>query len=199
MSLLPIALVLFLIMDPFGSVASFYKMVSHLPRKRQLMILLREMSIVLLLAYIFLFLGDVIFHFLGISETTARVSSGLILFLVALGILFRGGSYIRGKIKEREEPFIIPLAIPLIAGPGFLATLMLYSNIQPDNGILLLAVLISWIFCFFVLAATPELMRVLGVNGLLAVEKLMGMILIFLAVQRFLDGIKHFMTHDITP
>ena len=165
MSLIPIALVLFLIMDPFGSVASFYKMVGHFPRKRQMTILLREMSIVLLLAYVFLFLGDVIFLFLGISETTARLSSGVILFLVALGILFRGGNYIRGKVKEGEEPFIIPLAIPLIAGPGFLATIMLYSNIQPDNGILLLAVLISWVFCFMVLALSPELMRILGVNG----------------------------------
>ncbi len=195
MSLFPIALVLFLIMDPFGSVASFYKMVGHLPRKRQFAILLREMAIVLILAYLFLFLGDVIFQFLGISETTARLSSGVILFLVALGILFRGSNYIRGKIKEREEPFIIPLAIPLIAGPGFLATVMLYSNIQPDTEILLLAVLIAWISSFLVLALTPELIGFLGVNGLLAVEKLMGMILIFLAVQRFLDGVKHFMTH----
>ncbi|MGA8164162.1 MAG: MarC family protein [Waddliaceae bacterium] len=192
MTLFTISLVLFLIMDPIGNVSPYLSLVKELTPKRQRYILAREMLIALVTMLIFLFLGEVIFDLLHLSETTVRLSSGVILFIIALQILFPHLSSIREQLPK-GEPFIIPLAIPLIAGPSLLATIMLYAHMEQTQSMMLLAIACAWIAAALILFSSVFLDRILGKKGLMACEKLMGMVLILLAMQRFLDGIEQFM------
>ncbi len=191
MSLFTVAIVLFLIMDPIGNIGSFLKVMDGIDPKRQRRVIIREMLFALAVMVLFNYIGEVIFGLLQLSETTVRLSSGIILFLIALQILFPSINSIRNNLPK-GEPFFIPLAVPLIAGPSLVATIMLYAHLESSQAIMLEAIFLSWIGAFIVLVSSGFLSRVIGKNGLLALEKLMGMILILLAIQRFLDGISLF-------
>lgn len=191
MTLFSLTLILFFIMDPIGNITPYLKMVDGLPPKKQTQIVFREMLIALFVMFVFNFLGEWIFQLLGLSETTVRISSGLILFLIALQILFPHLQGMRSKLPQ-EEPFIVPLAIPLIAGPSLLATILLFARLQESWLVMAAAILLAWAAAMIVLLSARFLERVLGQNGLLACEKLMGMILVMLAIQRFMDGIGEF-------
>jgi multiple antibiotic resistance protein len=191
LSLLSITLVLFLIMDPIGSIGSYLFLMRDVDPAKRHKILLREMGIAFIAMVIFNFIGEFIFDLLEISEITVRLASGTILFLIAIQILFPNTRSIRANLPK-GEPFIIPLAIPLVAGPSLLATVMLYAHMEPSQPIMLGAIFIATLSSLVVFWAAPFLQRVLGNNGLLALEKLMGMILVLLAVQRFADGLQQF-------
>lgn len=191
MTLFSIALVLFLIMDPLGNISSYLSLVEGIDPKRQRVILIREMLIALLAMVIFNYLGEFIFDLLQISEPTVRLSSGVILFLIALKILFPSQSGFRDNLPK-EEPFIIPLAIPLIAGPSLLATIMLYAHMEQSQPVMLMAILFAWLAALVVLMSSRFLYNILRYNGLIACEKLMGMVLVLIAIQRFLDGVEQF-------
>ncbi len=193
LSLLSIGVVLFLIMDPVGNIASYLSLMRDIPPKRQKIVLLREMGIALLVMLIFSFIGKYIFSLLEISETTVRLASGIILFLVAIKILFPSITSLRANLPK-GEPFIVPLAIPLIAGPSLLATIMLFSNMENCcPWIMTSAIILATAAALLTLWVSPYLQRFLGSNGLLAFEKLMGMVLVLLAIQRLADGIQQFM------
>lgn len=193
MTLFTLSLMFFLIMDPFGNVSSYLKLVEKLPRKRQFLILGREMLIALGFMLLFNFIGEYLFDVLHISETAIRLASGLILFLAALKILFPSIDSPRANLPE-GEPFIIPLAVPLIAGPALLATIMLYTTLEPSQPLVLSAIFLSWIAASIVMFSSSVLYRILGTNGLIACEKLMGMVLILLAIERFSTGVQLFIT-----
>lgn len=188
MTLFSIALVLFLIMDPIGNISSYLSLVNGLPKKRRMWIVVREMLIALAFMILFNYIGEFLFILLGISETAVRLSSGVILFLVAIKILFPSQDSIRANLPK-GEPFIIPLAVPLIAGPSLLATIMLFAHLESSQPLMLAAIFIAWLSAAAVLFFAEPLERVLGKNGLTACEKLMGMVLVLLATQRFLEGI----------
>ena len=193
LSLFSIAVVLFLIMDPVGNIASYLSLTRELQPKRRTWVLIREMAIALVLMLIFNFIGEYIFSLLEISEITVRLASGAILFLVAIKILFPSTNSFRSNLLK-GEPFIVPLAIPLVAGPSLLATIMLYANMESSETVMLAAIFVAVFAAFLVFLLAPYIFRLLGNNGLLALEKLMGMILVLMAVQRFADGIKMFLT-----
>ena len=188
MSMWNIALILLLIMDPVGNISSYLYLVDGLEPKRQKWIILREMLIALLFMIIFNYLGEFFFDFLQLSETTVRLSSGLILFLIAIKILFTAHDSPRANLLK-GEPFIFPLAIPLIAGPGLLATLMLYANLEPYQSVMLGAILLAWGVAITILFFARPIQRALGNNGLMACERLIGMILVLMAIQRFMEGL----------
>jgi len=188
---LNLVLVLFFIMDSIGNTASYLQMVNGLNPKRQKYIVIREMLIALAAMILFSYIGEFIFSELNLSEATVRVASGVILFLIALKILFPSPTSLRANLPK-EEPFIVPLAIPLIAGPSLLATIMLFARLEPSQVRLLSAIFIAWAISVGVLWNAPRLHRLIGNNGLIACERLTGMILILLAVQRFLEGIAEF-------
>ena len=195
MTLLSITLVLFLIMDPFGNISSFLKMVEGIEPKRQKKIIFREMLIALLVMIIFNYFGEILFDILELSEVTVRLAAGTILFLFSIQILFPSLNSIRAQLPK-VEPFIIPLAIPLIAGPSLLATIMLFAHLEESQPIMLSAILLSWTAAVVVLVFARQLKRALGNNGLMACERMMGMVLILIAIQRFMEGIKQFIqTH----
>ncbi len=188
MSLLNVILTLFLIMDPIGNLSSFQTMIKELNPKRHYWIICREMLIALAIMLIFNYLGEVIFNFLDLSETTVRLSSGLILFLIAIKILFTAPDSPRANLPT-GEPFIFPFAIPLIAGPALLATIMLYAHLEPLQSVMLIAILIAWLLSITLFFLHAPITRILGNNGLMACERLIGMVLVLIAVQRFLEGI----------
>jgi len=191
MTLFTLAVILFLIMDPVGNITSYLKMVKGIAPRKQRWIVMREMGIALLTMIIFNYLGETLFDIFQLSEISLRLTIGVIMFLIALKIIFPSVDSLRANISE-EEPFIIPLAIPLIAGPSLLASIMLFAHLESSQAMMLTAILLAWGASALVLLCAQPLHRFLGNNGLLACERLMGMILIMLAIQRFCEGIQQF-------
>lgn len=191
MTIFSISLVLFLIMDPIGNIASFLRMVEGIDPKKQKLILLREMLIALLAMIVFNYIGEGIYSLLQISDPAVKLSSGVILFIISVQILFPNSAGLRENLPK-EEPFIIPLAIPLIAGPSLLATIMLYAHMEQSLFVMLASILCAWMAALIVMLASKPLYKALGENGLMACEKLMGMVLVLIAIQRFLDGIRQY-------
>lgn len=198
MSLLSIAFILFLIMDPIGSVTSYLKLVQDLPPKKQRWIVIREMLIALAAMFIFYFIGEYLLAVLHISPLTVRLSSGAVLFLVAIKILFPSKDSPRNNLPQ-GEPFITPLAIPLIAGPALLATIMLFAHAETNHANMIGGIILAWCAAVIVLELSPFLQKYVGKNGLQACERLMGMILVMLAIQRFFEGIQEFVLKCQTP
>lgn len=191
MELAYIIVVLFLIMDPMGNIPSFLNLLKTVPPKRRTLVVLREMSIALSAMILSYVLGELIFNLLKVSETTLRLTSGVILFLVAIKILFPSIDSLRANLPQ-GEPFITPLAIPLIAGPSLLATIMLFAKLETSHAVMLGAIFISWLLSLFLLLSAPRIHRLLGINGLMACERLMALVLVMLAIQRFLEGLGQF-------
>ncbi|MFA6915354.1 MAG: MarC family protein [Parachlamydiales bacterium] len=193
MNLFTVIVILFLIMDPFGNISSFQKLMQYVPAERRNKVILREMVFALILMLLFNIIGEGIFYALDLSELTVRVASGTILFLTAIKILFPTMDSPRANLPN-EEPYLIPLAIPLIAGPSALATIMLFAHVDTTFVEMNIAIFVSWALALGVLLSGKKLHELVGDNGLLAFEKLMGMILVMLAIQRFAEGIQQFVT-----
>lgn len=178
-------------MDSIGNLSCYLQMVKDLDPKRRRLVIVREMLFALVAMLAFNFLGEFVFLALNITEPTVRVASGVILFLVALKILFPSPTSLRANLPK-AEPFITPLAIPLVAGPSLLATIMLYAHTEPSHLIMFSSILIAWGASVLVFLNASTIQRFLTDNGLIACERLTGMILILLAIQRVLEGIKQF-------
>lgn len=191
MTLFTIAVILFLLMDPVGNISSFLTLLKDLPKEKRRKIIIREMLIALAAMIAFNFLGEYIFQVLQISETSVKLASGTILFLVAIKILFPSIDSLRANLPA-GEPFITPLAIPLIAGPSLLATIMLFADLVPSASLMLGAIFLAWAAAVAVLLGGRRLQNLIGTNGLMACERLMGMVLVMLAIQRFAEGLQQF-------
>ncbi len=186
-----ISLSLFFLMDAIGNVPIFISLLKQFSPAKQRIIIIRELVIALALILLFYFIGDIFLEALGISEQTVRISGGIILFLIALKMIFPGENQEKITVFH-EEPLIVPLAIPLIAGPAILAAVMIYSRQSIPVYYTLVGVGIAWICSTLILLTAPFLNRILGKRGLTALERLMGLILILIAIQMFLDGIGGF-------
>jgi len=187
-------ILLLLIMDPLGNLPIFMSVLKHLEPKRRRVVLIREMLIALALMLLFLFAGEKILTFLNLRTETVSISGGIILFLIAIKMIFPSHESNASGLPVGEEPFLVPLAIPLVAGPSLLATLMLLSHQYPNQmSYLVLALLFAWGITVSVLLMSGLFIRLLGEKGVNALERLMGLILIMLATQMFLDGIRAYM------
>lgn len=188
MDLLAFAVTLFLVLDPFGNAAIFHSVLSKVPEARRKRVLVRELLVALVILLAFLFLGKHLLGFLGLRPHTLSISGGIILFLIALGMVFPARSVL-GE-SEDDEPFIVPLAVPMMAGPSSIALLLLTASKHPQaRGSVALAVVAAWLVSALILYASPLLMKVLGAKGTRALERLMGLLLVLVAVQMFLDGV----------
>lgn len=185
------ALLLFLVLDPVGNIPAFLTILASVPPERHRAIVLRELLIALVALILFLFLGQYILAALQVSEGSLGTAGGIILFLIALRMVFPAP---RGVYTEEVdgEPFIVPLAIPLIAGPAAMATLMLLMARAPADWPLWLAALfLAWGASAVILLLADQLVRLLGKRTLTAIERLMGLILIAVAVEMLIHGIAH--------
>ena len=195
MTLAYLSIILFLIIDPLGNVSKYQKLMNKIAPERRLKVAIREMLIALFVMLVFNELGELLFHFLGLSEIGLRIASGLILFIVALKILFPKAEDKR-DVDLPGEPCVFPLAIPYLSGPAVLATIMLYAHLEPSQPIMFTAILIAWAASSLILFFSSFFERILGTNGLTACERLMGMVLILVAIQRFSAGIQLFLTGE---
>lgn len=193
MTLISAALLLFLVMDPLGNIPLFLTALKNVAPARRLKVIIRELFIALLVMVVFLFSGQAFLSALHISEPALTVTGGVILFLIALKMIFPQDN--SSHKATEEEPFIVPLAIPYIAGPSTLATLILIMNGEPDRWLEWLgALLAAWAISGVILMSAGPLAKILRNRGLIAIERLMGMILVAIAIQMLMDGIAKFIT-----
>ena len=192
MSLASAALTLFLVIDPLGNIPFFLAALQQVPRERHQRVVVRELLIALGIMVAFLFAGGPLLSLLAISESALTLAGGIILFLIAIRMVFPPVS---GSVHEelKGEPFIVPLAIPYVAGPSVLATEMLFMKGAPGRWMEWLAALvIAWAATAVILLAGNRLRAVLGPRAMIAIERLMGMILVAVSVQMFLSGVERY-------
>jgi MarC family membrane protein len=189
MTLLSAAVLMFFVMDPLGNVPFFLAALRPVAAARQRRVIARELLIALVVLVFFLFLGQYILDVLHVSATALRISGGVVLLLIAMRMIFpTPATSLREEIEG--EPFIVPLAVPYTAGPSALATELLLVSREPDRWpVWLGAVLLAWFATAAILFFATGLRRYLGERGLIAIERLMGMLLITVAVQMLMDGL----------
>lgn len=190
MTLASAAVLLFLVMDPLGNIPFFLSALGVVPAERRQRVVLRELLVALGLLVVFLFIGQYLLSLLQISEPALAVSGGVILLLIALRMIFPSPNR---PLEERVvgEPFIVPLAVPYVAGPSALATVVLLMSQAPERWPeWLAALLLAWLASSLILLSASRLSRFLSDRGLLAMERLMGMILITVAIQMMMGGIE---------
>jgi multiple antibiotic resistance protein len=183
------AITLFLIMDPLGNLPVFMSVLKTIEPKRRRLVLARELLFSLIIMFTFLFSGQVVLDFLNVRQESVSIAGGIILFLIGLKMIFPQPGGVTG-LTPGEEPFIVPLAIPMVAGPSVLAALILLAN--QDHSRMLdwsMALGAAWFASAAILMLSSTLHRLLGERGLTAIERLMGMILIMISIQMLLDGI----------
>ena len=184
------AITLFFIMDPLGNVPIFLIVLERVAEHRRRYIILRELIIALIVMLLFLFAGPAMLRTLGISPEAVAIAGGLVLLIIAIRMIFplRGSSVMGDDDEDNGEPLLVPLAIPLLAGPSLLATLMLRANSGNILQHTLPALLLAWAASAVILLASPFLYRIFGNRGLKAMERLMGMVLICISVQMLLNA-----------
>lgn len=179
-------------MDPIGNVPLFLQALRHCPPKRQRFILLREMIIALALIILFQYGGEALLSLLHIGSDALYISGAIILFLMAIQMVFKNP--IEEDDSNKEEPLIVPLAVPYIAGPAVLAEIMIFAVKETNNMKITWAIIGAWLPAVIILYFSSFLLRVLGKKGVSALEKLMGLILTMMAAQMFLTGMRIFLS-----
>jgi MarC family membrane protein len=186
------ALLLFLVLDPFGNVPFFLAALQRVPPARRTRVVARELLIALAALLAFLFLGQYLLALLGISEPALTVAGGIILFLIALKMVF---PTLAPRVQEdvEGEPFVVPLAIPYVAGPSAFASVLFIMSGEPERWPEWLgAVGLAWGGTSVILLVASRLSGMLGPRGLVALERLMGLVLVTIAVQMTMSGIRAF-------
>lgn len=187
-----LTLSLFFLMDAIGNIPVFIAILKKYPVKKQRWIIVRELTIALLTMITFYFGGNFFLDSLGISKETVRIAGGIVLLIISLKLIFPSRE--NEEKEDIKEPFIVPLAIPLIAGPAILASLMIYSGQDIKTFDVVLSILIAWSLSTLILLCAPFLQKILGHRGIAALERLMGLILILISIQMFIDGIDGFIS-----
>ena len=189
MTTLSAALLLFLILDPLGNIPIFLGLLQPLPPRRRRIVLARELVIALVVLLVFLWGGQYLLELMHLRQESVSIAGGIILFLIGLKMIFPSGEGMFGETPE-GEPFIVPLAIPLVAGPSGMAAVMLLGTQEPGRmADWTLALVLAWLGTAAILFSATTLYKVLGMRVLVAVERLMGMLLVALSVQMLLDGV----------
>ncbi|MEM6507717.1 MAG: MarC family protein [Planctomycetota bacterium] len=193
MEWLTLTITLILVLDPFGNIPVLIALLQGVAPERRRRVIFRECVIALGLLLVMLLAGPQLMGLLGLEERALRVAGGVVLMLIALRMLFPGREGAMGNEAVGGEPFIVPIAIPLIAGPSAVVTVVLMQSSMVrwlTNGLVALG--LAWVVTLIVLLFAPELMRLLGKRALIAAERLTGLLLTVFAVQMMLSGIEMF-------
>jgi small neutral amino acid transporter SnatA (MarC family) len=187
------ALLLFLILDPLGNIPVFLGLLRTLPPRRQRVVLARELLIALGVLVAFLWGGKYGLELMHLRQESVSIAGGIVLFLIGIRMIFPPPEGLMGEIPD-GEPFIVPMAIPLIAGPSGMAAVMLMGSNEPGRLVdWSIALLIAWAATAAILFSATVLYRFLGTRVLTALERLMGMLLVAISVQMFLDGLSTYL------
>lgn len=187
MSVLKLAITLFIIANPIGSCPTIVALIKDYDVKTQQKILLRESFFSMIIAFFFLFLGEAFLTRLNIQNYALTLSGGILIFLISLTMIFSVPTE-SNVVVSKQPPFIVPIATPLLAGAGLLTTILLYSKKEANDLKMMFAIIIAWIGVTAVLFVAPYLQLLLGKRGLAALEQLMGMLLAMLALQMLVNG-----------
>ncbi|HAB98966.1 MAG TPA: hypothetical protein DCE71_04005 [Parachlamydiales bacterium] len=196
MTLWSIAFSLFLLMDSVGNIPFYISFLKGIAPHRQRVIIFRELLIALGIILLFSFIGEWLMEFLKVSQDTVQIGGGIILFLLSLKMVFPYSVETINGLPHTPEPFIVHLAVPLVAGPAVLAAVMIYAKQEASHWAMLGAILIAWAASLLILLGSSLLERILGWRGILAVERLMGLILTLIAIQMFLNGVSGFIARQ---
>jgi multiple antibiotic resistance protein len=189
MTIASAALLLFLILDPLGNIPVFLSILRRLPARRQRIVIARELLIALGVLMGFLWAGKYALEAMHLRQESVSIAGGIVLFLIGIRMIFPPPEGLMGEIPD-GEPFIVPLAIPMVAGPSGMAAVMLMGSSEPARlGEWSLALLIAWAATAAILFSATYLYKWLGPRALTAIERLMGMLLVAISVQMFLDGL----------
>ncbi|MEN3372067.1 MarC family protein [Dechloromonas sp. ZS-1] len=181
---------LLLVLDPLGNVPFVLSLLREQTPAQKRRIILRECAIATAVLVAFLFVGDWLLAVMRLSDPALEISGGLILFLIALRMVFPPAGHNLAEAEPRPAPFIVPLAVPMIAGPSALAMVLLASRQSGDPLPWVGAVLLASAVNTGILLISDPLARILGRSGLEAMERLMGLILTTMAVQMLISGLK---------
>lgn len=185
-------MIVLLVMDPIGNVPVFLSLLRNVAPARRIVVILRECAIAYAVLLVFAFFGRFIMALLGISDSSLTLAGGVILFLIALRMIFRPPEGVFGE-SPGGEPFIVPLAIPSIAGPATIATVALLVSRAPQRMLeWSAAVTVAMLATLVILLLANRVARALGDRGLLAIERLMGLLLTAIAVEMVLRGVETF-------
>lgn len=195
-TLFEISFALLLLMDPIGNIPIFLCLFQKIEKKRCPWVILRESFSALMIMLIASIVGDPLLKALSISHESIFLSGGIVLFVIAMRLLFSESSkpYYANFLEDHEEPFIFPLAIPLIAGPSVLASIVIYSRQIHSLWAIMAAICIVWTISTTILLGSILIQKTcLGeLKGLKVLERLMGLVLIVIAVNMFLQGVSLF-------
>jgi MarC family membrane protein len=187
------ALLMFLILDPLGNIPVFLGLLKELPPARQRRVLVRELLIALGVLMLFLWGGQYALEVMHLRQESVSIAGGIVLFLIGLRMIFPPPEGLMGDL-HCGEPFIVPMAIPLVAGPSGMAAVMLMGSNDPARlGDWSLALMIAWGATAAILFSATLLYKLLGRRALIAIERLMGMLLVAISVQMILDGFAAFL------
>ena len=178
-------ILLVLITDPVGNIPIFANALKHVPAQRRPRVILREISIAFFLLLTFMFVGEGFLRVMNLSELALQIGGGVILFLIALRIV--------AETELLMEPLIVPLAVPSIAGPSALATVLLLVSQQPEKRMEWVGALcLTMLICATVLMSAERIQRLIGTRVVTAIERLMGLVLVSVAIEMLLRGIRTF-------
>ncbi|HIL41987.1 MAG TPA: MarC family protein [Gammaproteobacteria bacterium] len=190
MTVLAAILLLVIIMDPIGNVPVFLSILKNIPIERRRKVLIRELLIALIVLLFFMFIGRYILQLLQIAESSLGIAGGIMLFIIAINMIFPGNKNMFAH-NEKMEPLVVPLAVPMIAGPSAIAAVILMMAQEPDRWKeWVFALIIAWLIAGVTLLSSETLGRKLGERALLAIERLMGILLMLVSVDLIIDGIK---------
>jgi multiple antibiotic resistance protein len=197
-TLLELTLTFFIVANPIGNSPAMITLVKDFDFKRQKIILFRESLFAMFIALFFQYFGKLFLDSLNIHQFAVTIAGGILLGYVAFSMIFSKEQSETSISKSRIEPFLVPIATPLISGPGLLAIIMFNSNIYQNNMEITLAIIIAFTGVIIILSAAPYFNQLLGKRGLAALEQIMGMILLMISFQMLVKGLNEFIK-DIHP
>ncbi|MEX3583592.1 MAG: MarC family protein [Burkholderia sp.] len=185
---------LILITDPLGNIPLFIAALRHVPGPRRVRVILREIAIAFTILLLFMVVGDRFLRMMSLTDLSLRIGGGIVLFLIALRMIFPHPDGAFGNGPRGAEPFIVPLAIPALAGPSALATVMLLTSQAPGKTMEWVGALtVTMLVCAIVLVLAERIQRWLGERTVMAFERLMGLVLVAISVEMILAAIRAFM------
>lgn len=187
MSIFQLALTFFIVTNPIGNSPTIIALIKGHSLKRQQIILFREAMFSMILAIFFLFLGDAFLSGFQIQNYALRMSGGILLFLVSLKMIFSVKNSSQAD-QQQVDPYIVPIATPLLSGAGLMTMIMLYAKEEANDLKILGAILLAWVGVTAVLVSAPYLQILVGKRGIAALEQLMGMLLSMIAMEMIVQG-----------
>ena len=189
--ILSLTIIFFLIIDPLGTIPVYEAVVKDLSFQKRLRFTLIELAIAFIAMFTFIFLGQGLIYVLDISKTTAEISGGVLLFLISIKMIFSSEDNVTMWAKDRG--YIVPVAIPLLAGPSLLAALTVYAKLGIPTSTIALAIFFAWTLSLIIYLFSHQIYVVIKDKGLLACQRLMGLLIGLVASQLFLEGVKDFL------